>query len=277
MVVVDAAILRWLVQVIQNNREGHLIELDSPVVQALCALTTPDELFASDVLTVLGEVERNIDSYSLERLSFLYPSLLTVITMLSPSLARTKVEGIVANLYRKNIEIYGPQCRIILGTEHEFVEAMEKNVPEEVIGRWNFQVDHSGKVHSLSGGKIEHEKLPDFSLRICPNNTLVVKYGGVSKGVTKWNMRYDINTSSIRIGEHPEEELSYRNHCCPLVVCMIQPPAIFWDKITSCTSLKMLHELIKSPEMRRMILTYGVSILEGKFRYRSNTIPVKFN
>lgn len=62
MVLVDVTILRWLVQVIQNNKEGPLILLESPVVQAMCALVIDGDYCTSDVSTVLNEVERYVNS-----------------------------------------------------------------------------------------------------------------------------------------------------------------------------------------------------------------------
>ena len=280
MVLVDVTILRWLVQVIQNNKEGPLILLESPVVQAMCALVIDGDYCTSDVSTVLNEVERYVNSDF--NVDFICPSLLTVIKMLSPSSIRTKVEDIVAKIYRKNVDVFGPQCRLFLGDNHDFVKAMEENIPKEQIDRWYdcesslSWFDQNRKLHSLSGGKLDIRISPKIYIDIFPNCVLTTKTAIVVEGVIEWEDTIMELSDAMRIWDDPDSELlPGQSHL--ILVCIIKQPALFWEAINKCKELVMLHELIESSIMKQMILTYGVSIVDTTFNHGCTNFKVVCN
>ena len=276
IVLVDVVILRWLIHVVTEDIEGKVIVLESPVILAMCSLAVHPQFegfCASDVLTVLIEVERYVETAPLGSLDYLCPSLLTVIKMLNPSSITTKVEDIVAKMYKKNVYAIGVKCRVFLGTDHDFVKKMEKIISEEETCRWNeirfLQVDHKLIIHSLCGGKIHYQDARYLSI-----GGIFLKFGLVFKSaivaqdiITVWEEMDDENLpvciefmKELDTNLLPGQSRIY-------IACMIRPPSFFWDAIKSCENLKMMHKLLKGLGMKQMILTYGISILETNLEY----------
>ena len=281
MVLVDVAVLKWLVQVIKKNKEdGYLIQLESPVVQAICALVIDGDYCVSDVFTVFNEVERYVNSDF--NVDFICPSLLTVIKMLAPSAIRTKVEDIVSKVYRKNVDVIGPQCRLFLGDNHDFVKAMEENISKEQIERWYDSetsppwFDQNRKLHSLSGGKFDLRYSPKIYIDIFPICVLVFKSALVDKDNIEWKGTMEKLSVSMTIRNDPDSNLLHdQSHL--FLVCMILPPDVFWEAINKRKKLAMLQELMESSKMKQMILTYGVSIVETTLNHGCNTFLVDCN
>ena len=271
MASVDVTILKWLLHGIQKTGKECLLPLELPVVQAMCGLVMYphfEELCAGDVLAVLNQFERFLDSDVNKSLKIIIPSLITVIKMLVPSSVRTKVEGILAKIYRKDFEVIGLVCRLLLGDSHDFIKAMEESIPKEVLDRWSASVisssNHNNKLHSLSG--LNNPGLVNFSIGIFPNYALYFKCVKVAEDIIMWSEADEILTSAITIRDVRDSVLlPWQSRL--LLVCLIKPPAQFWDEIHSCINLKMLRNLIESSKMKQMILTYGVSILETTMSY----------
>lgn len=144
---------------------------------------------------------------------------------------------------------------MLLGDEHPFAEVLKEQIAlyEEVTQTPNDK--YKRKLYSMSNDIIKSVLGRTFieltfwtrhSAKILPDNSLV------------WNDKVNDNhknTNQFINTQGLEIRLSIYSNS--------HAPALFWNIVTSCKSLEKFLEIMEHPEIRRMILTYGMTILES--------------
>ena len=278
MVLVDVAILKWTNQLI-GMKGSNPVLAEPSIVQALCGLSLYPQVAEqckNDIIRVLDQFPPAYSHFSFTLgMQNYFSGLLTAIKILGPSEIRTKIEEITAFIYKKGTEFnplneksfayVGPLARMLLGEKHELLSSMEKNVPMQEIALWDITLSsllasNNHNLHSLiSGGTIGYDPKElivrvssDFSNVFCSSAL-------VSKDNLIW---YKAPTNCAAVRFEYSFNLGRDTPTCLHVICLIRPPAIIWDEITSCKRLEEVRVLLKGLRMRQAILTYGLSILE---------------
>ena len=271
VIAIDVAILKWLLHAINAKpKDYHIVGVEGPIIMPICALSMHPkigEYLTNDILTVLTQMEYYTDtecSYY-KNVDFLTSSLITVVKMLEDGPIRTKVVEMVAKMYPVVKRSY-LDCRMLLGSEHSIVKHMEERIEDEVIS------NSSSILQQLKCDKKLHTMSFSFFDIISQN----LSFSSV------WEHRYliaTIETDSTLIWEETtpkfEWEVSFINKSDShprqmrlFIFSQLPVPDNFWKIATSCSSLPMFEEILKTPIVKRMIITYGISIFESSFEIK---------
>ena len=261
MIVVDAAILNWIVENVIGNAETRI---DFNVMKSVCLLSAhPDisEKFESTITRVLEIFSKN---FHIEKV--IQPSLnflLNLLKFIDSHDIREKVKEIVTSLYiSAESQSCRLDCRLILGPKDQFLATLEKNLSERA------QIELKNPlITSYSGCYFKfYSKGEKFRLPLL--------FDVMHKMDNHHFIWADINSDKILDWE--KDSNSWKNISfafnffpspCLFIVYESSPPSIFWTKIKSCKSLKEFKKLLTTPEIRRIILYYDITILESNIQF----------
>ena len=266
-IAVDVAILKWIAAEIRQKPEGPVVVVEWSVLQPLCALSMVPllrEYCTNDILFVLNELSIFVDSeqFTEKRIS-VGLCMIQIIKMLDDGPIREKVVEIATKMYTKKI-LSLTASRLILGSDHPFVKSMEKDVSKVALDLCaskllqQHQYDH--KVHSISNN--EEIVLNENCEFIVLGDRHYLNALITTEGSLRWNQSFPVKFLTIwnSPGLNPKQMRIFFLYKFP-------PPATFWTEVKSCTNLPMLHATLNNLMIRRMILTYGITILESSSNY----------
>ena len=255
MLIADVAILMWLVDEIRERSNDFLVEVDPPVLEALCALSMYSEFekhCTADLFIVLSEVYMLIILYIPDDYFF---SIMNIIKQLDDRcLIRKKLEEITYRLFDFSIPEGNKKlflmCRTLLGVEHDFVKSIEKRLSsagltalEALYG----SIANKFELHSLDNPcsiALKSGNCLEFTI-----NCATFMSARVIKDTIKWDdeLKY---SKKIAFASNAN-----RRACMIFILSRLQLPASVVSEIKSCTDW---NQLIK---LRRLGLTYGMTIL----------------
>ena len=257
MIALDLAILQWLVHAIKAKPQDSVIGILPSTMLPICALSMHPQIgqhCTNEVHLVLSQFGKWIFS---DNCGIWYNSAFaTLLAILKvhdeDSKVWQKASEIAARMYPK----IGNSCRksrVILGSNHVFVRSMEERflTPEKLkvcIANVSSQLQYDRKVHSAKDDPFTRIASPTFMIAKIEGNTL--EWEGVSPRF-RWYIKF-----SDQPGTEPKKTRLF-------ICCRFSPPVSFWAKVTSWTNMEEFYKILKTSIMRRMILTYGMTILES--------------
>ena len=280
MIATDVAILKWFSHAIQSRTVSDITinslgKEDLALILPLCGLSLYpiiQEFCSEDILTVISDIPRYQMSfkYKLWGRDCFYHKFLTLLKMLDDNLIRSKVEELAAQMYNEDTGGHGlifTTTRHFLGVEHPFVKSMEKNIPAakwvsyNVL--WQIHLECDYKIHSMSS-----EMIFDGSTFFYIGNPTFLSACIEANNSLKWEMAVTTSKKKIKFSSTPSSQPRqirlFVISTCP------QPPAAFWEEMRSCSDIPMFQKTLKSPLIRRMILTYEITILECSSIYTTH-------
>lgn len=198
-----------------------------------------------------------------------FSSLLTLLKCLDDdSPLRLDIETIAAKMFVNG----GQTClmnRLMLGPKHPFVLSMEINTSKERLklcdNLMQVQLKFDRKLYSLCGidSTLTFEKITLFLAIYTPTHFL---YATVDVEEIQWNAA--IVAQSIFFHNLPPDKFPKQERL--FIIGMLRPPTAFCNKVTSFKNLGKFYEWLKTSSVRRMILAYGITILESSSRFGIN-------
>ena len=255
MIAIDVAILKWLVHAIKTKIDSsQVIRIDKAIIMPLCALSMiplVQEHCTNDILTILTQKQQIAN----------IPSYLTLFKLLDAGVIKEKVEEILLPMWFIGTKFFLNAC-MILGKEHQFVQKIKVNYSKDkhtsMEALLHLQTACQRKVYSFGHVSIDSYKSNCNLFRIIDSHT---KLGAYIKQDNTLNWEKPLPTSGSDIyfenrpSPHPQQ-------VSLLVISQVPAPVSFWQTMTSCTSLTIFQEILTRPQMRQMILTYGITIME---------------
>ena len=258
MIVIDVTILKCLVHAVNTRpQKDHLIVIDGALLKPLCALSMHVQVrehCKDDILTVLNHVQHYAEEPHCKYVESeeYTTALITLFKFLDDGPIRSKVGEIITKITNEAVMIFEHVGSImLLGFDHPFIKAMkEKNLEQQfdLIGQLNFpHKTHSmGNIKTvcfLSDTDVPYHKAVRASIE--PDDTLTWEGEKEAK----------LENKILKIGvvDDPQRLLIFSE---------IPVPNDFWEKLVSCTTMPEFLIYLESPTTRRMILTYGIIILE---------------
>ena len=263
MIAVDTAILQWLAQAI-HLRPRDVLQIDKVVLQFVCALSMHPfigKLLMDDIQCVVEQICRYCTEES-------FSHILTIIKFLDDkSPIRLELEVIAAKMYA-SARNSCPESRMLLGPSHPLVLSMEKNASEEEFvlcdAKMQSQLVFGRKLYSQCG----HDSAYGFELHqlfmSILHPTYLLKANIVVDGI-EWKEKIPIVADVIYFYNRPSEDPMHNL----FIISTLSLPPDFCEEVTSFTSLKKFHKYMEGPSIRRMILTYGITILESSSLFNS--------
>ena len=263
MISVDLAILQWLVREIKRKPPNQVIDIVPSLILPICSISLHPQVgqyFTNEVHLVLTHFEKWIFSdifCNWADYHFLtFTSLLTIIKVHDEDCkVWQKASEIAARMYPK-ISNSCWKSRMLLGPDHIFEKSMEAQsmTPENLrvcIAKVSSQLDC--KVHSAKDDPFTIIVKATYMIAKIDGNTL------------RWEGLGASFRNKIWFTEQPgAEPKQIRLFIC----CRFPPPVSFWTKVISWTNLKEFYGILKTSFMRRMILTYGMTILESSSSFK---------
>lgn len=270
MLIADMAILMWLVDEIHVKPDNLVVDVDPSVLEAVCALSMYSEIekhCTTDIIKVLAEAQILIHHDPTNDYFF---SLVNIIKLLEPSEVRGNVEKIAFAKFLNSYTFANKKiflmCKILLGAEHDFVKAIEMNVPEEDLASINSLYSsfaNNIEIYSLCNVFDLKMNLGDFCLSVkdcivymSAEVEKVAPEGEFQRKPLKWHPTYEKplisdNTSFINSFVWDTDFM--------FIISRIPLPARILHEIRMCTDWNQLQYL------RRISLIYGVTILKTNF------------
>ena len=259
MVAVDVAILKWFALEIRMIPDD-VLEIDQFMLQSVVALSMNPligKFLMEDILIVVEQIKHwsNPEYYSH------FSSLLTLLKFLDDdSPIRYNIETVTANMY-VNRRATCAESRLILGPNHPFVVSMETDASKEKLDKCDAQLQIQAncdrKLHSLCDGSSPNFKVD--CLFLSKSNPSYVLSAIIEKDGLKWNGTDFTAFRYILFDNHPPEHKQNRL----FMLGKVRPPAIFSQRVVSSTSLREIYLILEESEMKRLILTYGITIFES--------------
>lgn len=256
MLIVDVAILLWLVDEIRVKPVDQIVDVDQSVLEALCALSMYpeiEELCTDDLFTVLSEVQKLI---VLDTKIEYFLSLVNIIKQLDPSPLRQKIEEVallkfskIYNFENKKIALF---CRILLGGDHGFIKSIDSSIPkadlDSIVSQYRLIADNYAmyslcNVSDLGPDPEELVFLIKDGLYVSTEvDGDILKWDRVAKPVQSNSIAFlDCTITAVRALE-------------VVIISQLQLPDSVLKQIQSCISWKPLRNF------RRLGLTYGMTI-----------------
>ena len=265
MIAVDVAILKWFAQEIHMIPDD-VLEIDQFLLQSVVALSMDPQIgkfLMEDILNVVEQIKHwsNQEYYSSFWGRVYFSSLLTLLKFLDDdSLIRSNIVAVTAKMY-VNGEATCAESRLILGPNHPFVVSMEKDASKEKLDKCDAQLQIQAncdrKLHSLCDGSSPNFKVD--CLFLSKSNPSYVLSAIIEKDGLKWNGTDFTAFRYILFDNHPPEH----KQNSLFMLGKVRPPAIFSQRVVSSTSLREMYLILEESEMKRLILTYGITILES--------------
>ena len=283
MIAVDVAILQWFAHQIQAN-PNKVIEVDHYMLLPICALSLDpliSKFLMDDIQIVVDHARHwtNANYYSIRseevQLSLFvaeinFSALLTLIKLLDEdSPIRLKLETITAGMYTAEVNACA-ESRLILGPNHPLVLSMEKNASIGKLQLCNtqmqLQLSCGRKVHSFCGDDsiLIFDPHRDFLIK---NKRIYLLTAEVEKDNLNWEMKEPMVARLIYFENKPGKDPAQNRL---FIISKLRPPAAFCEIVLSFKSLLEFRVLLGVSKMRRMILTYGITILESSSSYGVN-------
>ena len=259
---VDVAMLKWLVGEIKRETKDYcivdmepniLVNIESCIVGPVCSLSFYPQLIercSEDILTVLNEVENLITSGYFSK-DYLLGNFFSIVVFIVSNLLvvdcpiQWKTGLLNFELLQLGCPEYKSACVLVLAS----AQALTRLVADEE----EQQLSSTPKLHSLTN-------LPSVD----PNRPFIKIMGTylkatITKGILNWesNKASQYNVINIPDKEHPEPRQRRL-----FIIFKINPPSFLCIKISSCQSLAKFYVLLETQEMKRLILTFGMTILE---------------
>lgn len=258
MLAIDVAILRWLVHAIRTKPE-HITFLwvDREIVMAVCSLTMYSrvpEHCVNDILLVFSQVQHFT---SMDYYNHYTATLITLLKFLEEGLIRTKIEELLTDSSCcKGFDF--TTSMMLLGDEHPFLEVLKKSVSEADFVAPNN--DFKRKLHSMSNDLIKSLKPRELfiELSFCSRHSAIIS----TDDSLVWIDEINVNHKKSTVFRNSQGR-QQGNENRLFIFSNSHAPAFFWDVITSCRSMSKFLEIMEHPLIHRMILTYGITILES--------------
>ena len=265
MIAVNVAILKWFVFEV-HSKPDEVLHVAPSLLQSVSALSMNpliSKFLMDDTQIVIEQAKlwTDADYYFSSTYEVYFSSLLTLLKFLDDdNPIRSDIETIAAIMY-VNGEKTCVESRLTLGANHPFVLSMEKDASKEKLAlcdtQMQTQIKCRRKLHSLGyGWNLFFDRDKMF---LGKNKLPHLLWAIVKEDDLEWEMN-DPLLADINYFENSDQSRLF-------ILSMLRPPSTFCESVTSCTSLKDFQKLLQRSAIRRMILTYGITILESSFLY----------
>lgn len=280
-VVTDVAILKWIVQTIDNNKQ--MVEFDSYDVKVVCALSlTPTNLgtdYYTDITKVLGAIPKFLPSLKPAKVNDIVYTLVALLKHLQSPQILAKLEQVMDKMLPMEVrriffgvpvpaplhEEFGFFCLMVLGSEHSLIAKLAKNVPEEQFKTWITQYqqlssDNEFRVYFLgSRTALFDEEL----LGLWNSNNPVATIG--LGGTLEWDSTLSAQLITHQAGQNEYLSLN-ESHSFLSIYSTMDIPDFIWKGFKSCASLEQVKAQLKRPETVRSLLFHEFSVWETNFK-----------
>ena len=259
---VDVAILKWVVGEIKRETKDYciidmkpniLVHVDPCIIGPVCSLSFYPQLLercTEDILAVLDETQKLITSGYCDKeylLGNFFPTLFTVSNLLVDGPIRRKTRLLYPMLYVLGCPEYKPSYEFVLASALTD-EGVVADTEEKLL------LSSMPKLHSLTS-------LPSLDPSgLFSNFVGTFLKANITEGIISWESS---STSSYDFISIPHKEPNQNPRL--QIIFKIDPPPLVAKVITSCINLRKFYMLVEHPNMRRMILTFGLTILEDRY------------
>ena len=266
MLAIDLAILKWLVFAIKAKPQAYpFLYVNRELLMGICSLSMYPKIEAyceKDILTVLAHLQLTAhpDNYPFSDVEWYRPSLITLVKFLIDCPVRTAVEKVLINVCSHGIHDY-VNTKMLLGAEHPFIKNLENFYTTGQLaacGRhFQNQEPYKRKLYSMIiSSRCNYN--PGKQLVEIPYEEQVFTL--IDREETlKWQ---EVDRTEL------QRSITFHNQrdCEPLLaICsQLKVPAELWKKFTICENMTMFEIALKDIKVIRMILTYGLTIVESK-------------
>lgn len=260
MIAIDVAVLKWVVHAIETKpKDMGPIFISRDMLLALCSLAVHPqfgERCMSDVILVLNHIP-----FTDSQVKHYTTSLLTLIKFLEVGPIRTIVEEVVTKLCSTGKLDY-KNTVMLLGYGGPFVELLKKNALEadNSLIDWQYNM-YKRDIHSMCIHMIQSFSLRETFIAFTYHTRLsaVIQHDSVLNWEEITVVEYKKSFEFVNETDDQQTRL--------FIFCKLKVPDSFWDEMKFCKDVKEFQKAINQPKIRRMIFTYGITILESRSIY----------
>ena len=271
MIAIDVAILKFLVHAINTRpQEDHLIVMDGALIMPICALSMHVQVrehCKDDIRTVLNHIQHSEKAYEMHLGDEKFAtSLLTAFKFLDDGSIRTMVGEIITKIAQESIDIDGfvlANSMMLLEADHSFLvttaeEFSDDDADDEIDSHYNTldeEMNLDRKFHSIGNmGK------PGIMSTCFPYHELVIALIEPDDSL-KWEVRQKAQFGKCFELCNVIDPNSKQRRL--FIINQLPVPQDFLKECSSCTSLPEFLKYLENLTTRRMILTFGIIILEN--------------
>ena len=270
-IVADVAILKWIVQTIDNRNADQVVGLTPYDVRLTCSLSLTAHTgkdYIADIAKVLDEIPKllpvlDANSESAQ-LGYIVDSLLALLKQLASDEICAKLESIIESIFlliiKENrggvmepvplFDAFGFYCIVVLGKGHPLIAKLAKMASKERFADWiekylKLSTENGLKIYSLGSWM----RLVDY------------EFSGV------WNYckpNAEVNPDHTLNWTLSEQSNSLASDSFICINYNVYLPDSIWKEFKSCGTLEEFQNYLKKPETVRLLFVYETSIWQRK-------------
>lgn len=274
-IVADVAILKWIVQAIDEASSDKAVKFSPYDLKVVCSLSLTPNLwtdYLNDIDKVLQHIPELLGHLDIKEMTEYFYTLIALLKHIKSKEILDKVNVVVETFFPYNVskkneasstmyQKFGLYCIMVLGKDHSLIAKLATNVSKETLEEW---IDQSQKfsenrleIYSVCSWEVifdsEFRGLWNTSSAVAPiNSDQTIGWPSFPETLKMGYGRYILHADQTE------------NDFYLCMKCGVETPEEIWKKFTSCSTMEGLQNFLAEPETIRLLLTYGISIWQRK-------------